>query len=402
MDRRVVITGTGVVSPLGTGTDVLFERWLRGEVGIAGHRAACDDFEPSAVLSRKEVRWTSRYVQLALVAAHEAIARAGWLDGLPVDPERIACIVGTCYGGVEPVQRQTEVLAARGPGRVDALAGPMMLPDSAAGAVAIRFGLKGLSHCVASACAAGTDSIGSAVRLIRSGELDAALAGGAEAALTELTDAASMRIGAVSPSGISRPFDARRDGFVPGEGAGIMVLEEAEAATARGAEVLGEVLGYGATTDAYDITAPAPDGAQAARAIALALSDAGAEPGQIAYVNAHGTSTKLNDKVETQAIKAALGEEVARRTPISSTKSVIGHTMGAAGAIETISALEALRRGSVPPTVGLEEADPELDLDYVPGEARALNGGPGRRLALSNSFGFGGHNSVLCVGVDAR
>ena len=387
----------GIVSPLGTGTDTLFERWLRGDVGIGGGRATCADFDPGDVLSRKQLRWTSRFVQLAVAATHEALGQAGWSAGAPVDAERTGCIVGSCYGGLASIEQQTEVLMRRGPGRVDALAGPMMLPDSACGTVAIRYGLKGQSHCVASACAAGADAIGTAVRLIRCGELDAAVAGGADASVTELTEAASIRLGAVSLTGISRPFDVRRDGFVPGEGAGMLALEEASVAEARGAEVLAEVLGYGATTDAHDITAPAPDGTQAARAIRLALRDAGVEPDEVAYINAHGTSTTLNDRIETHAIKTALGA-AARRIPISSTKSVIGHTMGAAGAIEAIAAVQALRRRRVPPTVGLEEQDPELDLDYVPGQARPLASTNGERpIALSNSFGFGGHNSVLCL-----
>jgi len=402
VNRRVVITGMGVVSPLGMGTDALFERWLQGEVGIDGLFAECRDFDGSDALSRRDLRLMNRYCQFAIAAAHEAQLQAGWIERFPTDEEGIACIVGSCHAGLATIEQQTETLMQRGKGRVDALAAPMMLPDAACGAVSIRYGLKGPSCCVATACAAGADAIATAVRMIRSGESDAALAGGADASITKLLDATSRRLGATSTSGISRPFDIRRDGFVPAEGAGIVALEEMSVAEERGAEVLAEILGCGATTDAYDVAAPAPDGGQAARAMKLALRDAQVEPGDVAYINAHGTSTLLNDKAETLAIKTALGE-AASDIPISSTKSAIGHTLGAAGAIEAITAVQALRRGWIPPTLGLEQPDPELDLDYVPGKARRIaadpsgNGNGDGLIALSNSFGFGGHNSVLCV-----
>jgi 3-oxoacyl-[acyl-carrier-protein] synthase II len=399
--RRVVITGMGVVSPLGMGQRTVFDRWVAGEVGIERGRAECTDFDPGQVLSRKQLRRTNRFTQFALVAAHEAFSQAGWTEGLPTDPERIACMIGSCFGGMAAIERQAQVLAVHGAERVNALTSPMMLTDSACGSVAICHGLKGPSQCVASACAAGADAIGTAVRMIRCGDVDAAVAGGADACITPLTEVAHMKIGAVSPTGISRPFDIRRDGFVLGEGAGLLALEEASVAEQRGAEVLGEILGYGATTDACHITAPAPGGEQAARAIELALADAGVAPEEVAYINAHGTSTPLNDKVETQAIKTAL-RGAAKQIPISSMKSVAGHTMGAAGALEAITTVEALRRRWAPPTVGLEQQDPELDLDYVPGNPRLLLAGAnGNRLtALSNSFGFGGHNAVLCVAAE--
>jgi 3-oxoacyl-[acyl-carrier-protein] synthase II len=401
VDRRVVITGMGVVSPLGMGTDTLFERWLKGDVGIDKEAlcAECRDFDPGDALSRKDLRLLSRYCQFAIAASHEAQRQAGWIERLPTDGESIACIVGSCHAGLATIEQETAKLTK---GRVDALAAPMMLPDAACGAVSIRYGLKGPSCCVATACAAGADAIATAVRMIRSGEANAALAGGAEASITKLTEVTTRRLGATSKTGICRPFDIRRDGFVPGEGAGIVALEEMSVAEERGAEVIAEILGCGQTTDAYHVSAPAPDGAQAARAMRLALRDAQVEPGEVAYINAHGTSTPLNDKVETLAIKTALGE-AASHIPISSTKSVIGHTLGAAGAIELITAVEALRRRWIPPTVGLEQQDPELDLDYVPGEARRMaaapsgNGNGDGLIALSNSFGFGGHNSVLCV-----
>lgn len=401
MPRRVVITGMGVVSPLGLGAQTVFERWLAGEVGITDGRGEYAEFDAQdLLLSRRERRFASRYMKFAIVAAQEALEQAGWTERLPVDAERIACIVGTCYGGLDKIEHEAGVLAREGGHRVDALATPIMLPDSACGAVSMRYGLRGPSQCIASACAAGADSIGAAMRMIRSGEADAAVAGGADACLTDLTDWAAKRLGATSRSGVSRPFDVRRDGFVGAEGAGVLTLEEAGVAQRRGARVLAEVLGYGASTDAYDMTAPAPDGDQAARAIKLALGDAHVKPADVAYINAHGTATPLNDKMETQAIKRAFGDDVARRIPISSTKSAIGHTMGAAGAIELVTAIHALRQRVVPPTLGLEQQDPELDLDYVPGQPRPIASANGDRLiAVSNSFGFGGHNSVLCVGV---
>jgi 3-oxoacyl-[acyl-carrier-protein] synthase II len=273
--------------------------------------------------------------------------------------------------------------------------------NAAAAALAMRHGIHGQTYGVVSACAAGANAIGSAVRMIEAGDAEAALAGGAEAALTGLAVAAFAAMGATSPSGVSRPFDARRDGFVMGEGAGVLVLEEAEAAKRRGAEVLGEVLGYGATSDAHHLTAPEPSGAEAARAIDLALEDAGLGADEIDYVNAHGTSTTLNDRTETEALKMALGAE-AGRVPVSSTKSAIGHLLGAAGAVEAIATIGALQRGAAPPTLGWEEREEGLDLDYVPGEARALparrNGDGARPLVgISNAFGFGGHNAVLCL-----
>jgi 3-oxoacyl-[acyl-carrier-protein] synthase II len=265
----------------------------------------------------------------------------------------------------------------------------------------MRHGIHGHTYGLVSACAAGAHAIGSAVRMIESGDADAAVTGGAEAALTGIAMAAFAAMGATSESGISRPFDARRDGFVMGEGAGVLVLEEAEAAERRGATVLGEVLGYAATSDAHHLTAPEPSGADAARAITLALDDAARKPEEIDYVNAHGTSTPLNDRSETEALKKAFGEQ-AYHLPVSSTKSVIGHLLGAAGAVEAIATVEALRRRTAPPTVGWEERDEGLDLDYVPETERELgepSNGNGSRpaVAISNSFGFGGHNAVLCL-----
>jgi 3-oxoacyl-[acyl-carrier-protein] synthase II len=265
----------------------------------------------------------------------------------------------------------------------------------------MRHGIHGHSFGVMSACAAGAHATGQALRMIQSGEMDCVITGGSEAALTDVATAAFAAMGATSPTGISRPFDARRDGFVMGEGAGVLVLETAESAAARGAEPLAELTGYAATSDAHHLTAPEPSGRDAARAIELALDDAGLEPDDIDYVNAHGTSTPLNDRSETEALKLALGER-ANELPVSSTKSVIGHLLGAAGAVEAVATVESLRRGVVPPTVGWEERDPDLDLDYVPDTGRTLDrrsNGQGTEplRAISNSFGFGGHNAVLCI-----
>jgi 3-oxoacyl-[acyl-carrier-protein] synthase II len=274
---------------------------------------------------------------------------------------------------------------------------PQYMPNAAAAAVSMKHGLRGQSYGVVSACASGGHAVGSALRMIQYGDADAVVCGGAEATLTEFGFACFNSMQALSPSGISRPFDARRDGFVMGEGAGALVLEEAEAAAARGATILGEVVGYGSTSDAFHLTAPEPDGGPASRAITLALADAGAEPSELDYINAHGTSTQLNDAAETAALKRALGDQ-AKRIPISSTKSSIGHLLGAAGAVEAVATLRTLITGVIAPTLGYEVPDPELDLDYVPGEARPLITGNGHApLALSNSFAFGGHNVALAL-----
>ena len=401
MTPGVVITGMGAVTPLGVGVDALYERWSAGECAITDGLARCSDFDPTEHMSRKDARRTDRFTHFALVAAGEALAGA-WPDAPPYEPERIGCVIGTGIGGLGSLEQQQDVLREKGPRAVSPLAVPLLMGNAAAAAVAMRNGLHGSSFGVMSACAAGAHAIGAALRMIEAGEADAVLAGGAESAIAGVAVAAFAAMGATSPTGISRPFDARRDGFVMGEGAGVLVLEDAERAAARGAEPLGEILGYAASSDAHHLTAPEPSGRDAARAIALALGDAGLEPEDVDYVNAHGTSTPLNDRSETEALKVALGEE-AHRIPISSTKSAIGHLLGAAGAVEAVATIESLRRGIAPPTVGWEERDPELDLDYVPGEARRLehtgNGnGNGRLTGISNSFGFGGHNAVLCLG----
>lgn len=395
MTRRAVITGVGAVSPLGVGAETLIDRWSKGETGIIDGDASCRDFDPLDFLSRKEARRADRFTQLALAAADEARATAGWSE-LPHDPQRIGCVIGTGIGGIGSLQEQSGVLREKGAKAVSPLAVPLMMANAGSAAVAMRNGLNGESFGVVSACAAGAHAIGTAVRMIRSGAVDAVVTGGAESAQTDIAIAAFASMGATSPSGVSRPFDARRDGFVMGEGAGVLILEEAEAAASRGARILGEITGYGASCDAHHLTAPDPAGTQSARAIRIALADAGLTTDQVDYINAHGTSTPLNDRSETDALKLAFGEG-AVSVPVSSTKSVIGHLMGAAGAVEAVATTCALSRRIAPPTVGLEEFEEGLDLDYVPDRSRAISGSGDRLNAISNSFGFGGHNAVLCI-----
>ncbi len=399
MSRRVVITGVGAVTPLGVGAQTLYRRWAAGESGISDGVALCDDFEPTDFMSTKAARRSDRFAQLALAACAEALEGAGWDPDPPYDGNEIGCVIGTGIGGLDSLERQHDVLRDRGAKAVSPLSVPLLMGNAAAAALAMRYGFRGQTYGVVSACAAGAHAIGSAMRMIQHGETDAVVTGGAESAVTPLAQAAFASMGATSPSGISRPFDRRRDGFVMGEGAGILVLEEAEAASRRGAEPIAELLGYGATSDAFHLTAPDPDGVGAARAISLALADADVGPGEVDYVNAHGTSTPLNDRSETQALKAALGPH-AKKIPVSSTKSAIGHLLGAAGAVEAIATSFALRERVAPPTLGYEEPDEGLDLDYVPDQGRSIeagNGVPRRAIAISDSFGFGGHNAVLCM-----
>jgi 3-oxoacyl-[acyl-carrier-protein] synthase II len=397
--RRVVITGVGAVTPLGVGADALFERWAAGECGILDGAGACTDFEPSELLSVKEIRRLDRFSQLALVAAGEAVADAGWDQELPCDPFRTGCIVATGIGGIQTVENQLDVQRERGAGRMSPLGIPAQMSNAAAAAISMKYGIRGQAFAVASACSSGAHAIGCALRMIQYGDADAVVVGGSEATLTTFGFGSFNAMQALSPTGISRPFDARRDGFVMGEGAGMLVLEDASVAEARGATILGEVAGYASTSDAYHLTAPEPSGEAAKRAIELALADAGVGPEEIDYVNAHGTSTQLNDAAETAALKRALGEERARRIPVSSLKSATGHLLGAAGAAEAVATVKTLQTRVIPPTLGYEVPDPDCDLDYVPGEARPLvlsNGRP--PVALSNSFAFGGHNVALVIG----
>jgi 3-oxoacyl-[acyl-carrier-protein] synthase II len=397
MTRQVVITGVGAVTPLGVGAHTLHERWSAGQSGIEDGFGRASEFEPKEHLSIKEVRRADRFTQLALAATREALEDAGWEDGPPGDPDRAACVIGTGIGGIDTLESQHLVMQEQGAERISPLSIPLLMANAASGVVAMKHDLRGQSFGTVSACAAGAHAIGMSERLIRYGDADVVVTGGSEAAITPLATAAFGKMDALSKSGVSRPFDRRRDGFVMGEGAGILVLEDEEGAQARGARILGYLRGYASTSDAHHLTAPEPSGRGAAKAIELALKDAGIGAEDVVYVNAHGTSTPLNDRSETNAVKAALGEERAKAVPVSSTKSAIGHLLGAAGAVEAIATLLALRDRIAPPTLNYEEPDEGLDLDYVPNEARPLSGANGRAIGISNAFGFGGHNAVLCL-----
>ena len=399
--RRAVITGIGAVTPLGVGARYLHERWARGISGVSvrdGQAGGyCDAYDPAEHLSVKEARRLDRFAQFAVIAADEAIGDAGWSDGSPYDPMRVGLVMATGIGGFTTVQANLDVMREKGPTRISPLGIPMYMPNAAAAAVSMRHGIQGQSFAVASACASSGHAIGLAARMIQYGDADAVIAGGAEATLTDFGFGSFNTMSALSKIGISCPFDARRDGFIMGEGAGVLVLEEYEQALARGATIIGEVAGYGSTSDAHHLTAPEPTGRPAAQAIKLALEDAGLTAGEVSYVNAHGTSTELNDAAETVALKLALGQQ-AYRIPVSSTKSATGHLLGAAGAIEAVATVQALNARVVPPTLNYEVPDPELDLDYVPNNARELVVvGDGPPAAISNSFAFGGHNVSLVI-----
>jgi 3-oxoacyl-[acyl-carrier-protein] synthase II len=337
------------------------------------------------------------YCHFALSAAKMAMTDAG-LDASRHDPTRCGCLVGTGVGGIRTLEAQYDILISKGPGRCSPFTIPQMIPNMAAGLIAIQHGLQGPNFAPTSACATAAHSIGLALRTIRNNEADVIVAGGAEAAVCPLGIAgfASMKALATGrnsdPASASRPFDLNREGFVMGEGAGVVVVEEYEFARRRGATIYAEIAGFGMTCDAFHMTAPDEAGRGAARAMRLAMEEAGLSPDRIDYINAHGTSTPLNDKIETRAIKAALGEAAARKVMISSTKSMTGHLLGAAGGIETAACLLAMRHGVVPPTINLETPDPECDLDYVPGVARQAT----VNACLNNSLGFGGHNACLC------
>jgi 3-oxoacyl-[acyl-carrier-protein] synthase II len=392
--KDVVVTGVGAITPLGVGATVLYERWCAGEVAITDGEAPCADFEPLDFFSRKEARRADRFTQFALAAAKEALDQAG---ELPYEAGRVGCVLGTGIGGLGTLETNFGVLHDDGPEKVAPLAVPLMMGNAGSAAIAMRHDLRGPVFGVVSACAAGANAIATAVRMIQAGDADAVVTGGSESALTPLARAAFGALDATSTSGVCRPFDARRDGFIMGEGAGVLVIEDAELAHRRGAKILAVIRGVGQTSDAHHLTAPRADGAGAAAAITAALADGGLTADDVDYVNAHGTSTQLNDRSETVAIKAALGDH-AYSVPISSTKSSIGHLLGAAGAVEAIATIATLRAGVVAPTLGLEEPDDGLDLDFVPGSARPLlTPRGGKPIGISNSFGFGGHNAVLVL-----
>ncbi len=406
--RRVVITGIGVVSPVGTGVSKFWENLVSGksgidtirsfdpvEIGLSVHIAGeVKDFDPLTVFDTKEAKKVSRFVQFAIYASQEALEDSGLLESKP-DPERVGVIIGTGIGGLSDIEQQNKVLMERGPRRVSPFFIPYGISNMAAGLAAIRWGFKGPNYCVVSACATGNHAIGDAFRLIQKGDIDVAVAGGTEAAVTPLGVAGFAAMKALStrndePQRASRPFDRDRDGFVMGEGAGVLILEEYEHAKARGAKIYAELAGYGATDDAYHITAPCVDGEGAIRCMRIALEDGGIKPQEVDYINAHGTSTPLNDKTETLAIKSLFGEH-AYKLKISSNKSMIGHLLGAAAAVEAVATVKTIETGRVPPTINLENPDPDCDLDYVPNEAvnHRVN------VALSNAFGFGGTNACL-------
>ena len=403
--QRVVITGTGLITPLGHNVRDTWEAILAGRSGLgpftliekgehtSGGLCEVKDFDPAEVIGRREARRRDRYQQLATVAAREAMEQAQ-LSINDHNRERIGISMGTGVGGIQTLIEQENTYLNKGLRRISPFAITMIMPNGAAGMLAIDYGIYGPSNTVATACASGSDAIGHAVRSIRLGELDAILTGGSEAIISHVAVGGFEQAGATSPasSNTPRPFDKNRDGLVVGEGAGMLVLESLAHAQARGAAILAEVVGYGQSTDAYHITAPAEGGAGAARAIRRALNDAGIQPDEIDYISAHGTATPLNDLSETAAIKAALGDS-AYETPISSTKSMTGHIMGATGAIESVFCTLAIRDQLLPPTINYETPDPECDLDYVPNEARRAK----VDVCLNNAFGFGGHNATLVI-----
>jgi len=408
MRRRVALTGVGVITPIGIGKDAFWAGLMEGRSGV--RRITAFDptpyetqiagevlgFDPTTYMDRKEVRRNDRFVQFALGATQLALDDAGFAI-TPRNAERVGVIIGSGIGGANTWEEQHRVLLERGPGRVSAFFAPMIIVNMASGVVSIATGAKGPNVSVVSACATGGHAIGDALRAIQHDEADAMICGGTEAALTPLSIAGFCTMKAMStrndaPEKAVRPFDAHRDGFVMGEGSGILVLEEWTRAAQRGARIYAEVVGYGMSADAFHITQPDPEGDGAARAMQIALKDAALEPEQVDYINAHGTSTPYNDKLETLAIKRVFGAD-ARRVPVSSTKSMTSHLLGAAGGIEAVACALAIERGMLPPTINYEYPDPECDLDYVPNTAR-----PARiEVAMSNAFGFGGHNAILIL-----
>lgn len=407
MTRRVVVTGIGAVTPLGNKQE-LWENVLAGVSGAGPitHfdasefpvQIGCEvkDFDPTKYMDRREARRMDRFCQLAVAAAQESLTDAG-LEIDDSNRDRVGVLVGSGIGGIGTLEQQAKVLMEKGVDRVSPFFVPMLIPDMASGMIAIITGARGPNSCTVTACATGTHAVGDAFRIVARGGADVMLAGGAEAALCPLGISGFISARALStrndaPHKASRPFDRERDGFVMGEGAGVLVLESLDHALARGAHIYGEIVGYGATSDAYHITQPAPGGEGAQRAMCEAMKDAGIDPGDIQYINAHGTSTLYNDKYESQAIRAVF-QEHAETVAVSSTKSLTGHLLGAAGAVEAGICLMALENQIVPGTYNYEFPDPECDLDYVPNAARPME----LRYAMSNSFGFGGHNGVLIM-----
>ena len=405
---RVVVTGSGTITALGHTTRETWEAVKAGKSGVrriqsfdpsaTPSQVASEvvDFKPENVLDRKEARRMSRFVQFAMVATREALNESG-LKITDANRDQVGVLIGSAIGGLEEIEEAHTLLQERGPSRISPFTVPMMIADMGAGQVSISVGARGPNYCTVSACASGAHAIGEAFEIIRRGDATAMIAGGSEACVTPLALAAFCAIRAVStrdvdPSRASCPFDVERDGFVMGEGAGILVLEEMESAMKRGAPILAEVVGYAATADASHITAPDPVGAGAAQAMKRTLTKARVAPEDVSYINAHGTATQLGDVAETLAIKDTFGD-AAYRVPISSTKSMLGHLLGAAGSVEAVITVKAIEEGVAPPTINLEHPDPQCDLDYISEGARELD----VKLALSNSFGFGGHNATLIL-----
>src|SRR3989338_626837 len=404
--RRVVVTGLGAVTPVGNDVPAMWQALAAGTSGI-GRIAAFDPgpfasqiagevkgFDAGRYLSPKELKRTEHFVQFAVAAAKQAAADAA-LEVARLDPSRAGAWIGCGIGSIGLIEKQYAVLTSKGPQKLTPFLIPMMITNMASGQVAISLGLKGPNCCTTSACASGAHGVGEAFRIVQRGDAEIMLGGGTESCITPLAVGGFCALMALSrhndaPQKASRPFDKARDGFVIGEGAGVMVLEELTHAKKRGATIYAELVGYGATADAYHMTAPDPDGARAAGEMAGALQDARLNPEQVSYINAHGTSTELNDKIETLAIKRVFKDH-ARRIPVSSTKSMMGHLIGAAGAVEAIISCLTIHHGVIPPTINYEVPDPDCDLDYVPNQARTLP----VEVALSNSLGFGGHNATL-------
>lgn len=408
MKKRVVITGMGAITPVGIGKDAFWDSLINGVSGIdtitrfdpseystqiAGE---VKSFDPTQYVDKKEAKRMDRVTQFAVAATKMAFDDSK-MDLDKEDRTRIGTIIGTGIGGIDTLHDQYQTLFAKGPNRISPFFVPMMIANMPSGQTSITFGLQGPCSCVVTACATGTNSIGDAFKVIQRGDADVMVAGGVEACISPAAVAGFCAMKAMStrndePQKASRPFEKDRNGFVMGEGAGIVILESLEHALERGAHIYAEIAGYGSNADAYHITAPAPEGAQAARCMAMAVKDAGLEPNAVDYINAHGTSTPLNDKNETQAVKTLFGPH-ASKVAISSIKSMTGHLLGAAGGIEAIATALTIANSLIPPTINYDTPDPELDLDYVPNKARAQE----VNVALSNSFGFGGHNASILI-----
>ncbi len=406
MKKRVAVTGVGMVTPVGLDTEKTWEGLINGKSGI-GPITQFDDktiptqiagevqgFDPALYIDQKEIKKMDRFIHLAIAASQMAMDDSG-LKITPENAERVGVIVSAGMGGLPAIEKYHKIYLERGIRKVTPFFIPMLIVNEAAGNLSMRYGAKGPNICVSTACATGTHSIGDAFKWIQRGEADAMITGGTESCICPLGVGGFNAMKALStrnaePQRASRPFDAERDGFIMGEGSGILILEEMESAVKRGARIYAEVIGYGASGDAYHITAPAPNGEGAARCMMMAIKDAGISPAEMGYINAHGTSTKFGDELESTAIKTVFGD-YAYKIPVSSTKSMTGHLLGAAGGVEAVISILALNRGVLPPTINLENPDPECDLDYVPNTARTAQ----VEVAMSNSFGFGGTNACL-------